>query len=116
MKSASRDKKPRVVKLSNKATHKELSEFPESVRDQFLVGIENLTWGLDPGPGLTVAPLSAVGKGVLELKKNGSPAFRLVYTLKFPGLLVVLAARPKTTNGVDKQLIEVAASRLKLYS
>jgi hypothetical protein len=36
--------------------------------------------------------------------------------LNFPGKVVVLAARPKTTNGVDKQLVEVAASRLKSYS
>lgn len=108
------DKKQRKFDIS-KAVRKELADLPASVRDQFLVALENISWGLDPG--LTVAPLSTtVGKGILELKINGRPAYRLIYTLKFQGKVVVLAARIKTTNGVDKQLIEVAASRLKTYS
>lgn len=97
-----------------KAVLKELEALPEWVRDQFLVALENISWGLPPG--LTVASLSAAGRGVMELKINGRPAYRLVYTLKVPGKVVVLAARPKTCNGPDRQLIEVAASRLKSYA
>jgi phage-related protein len=107
-------KKQRYFEIS-KAVRKELESLPASVRNQFLVALEQISWGLNPG--LIVAPLSnTVGKGILELKINGKPAYRLVYTLNFPGKVVVLAARPKTTNGVDKQLVEVAASRLKSYS
>jgi phage-related protein len=106
-------KKQRYIDLT-KAVRKELKSFPEPIRDQCLVALANISLGLDPG--LTVAPLSnTVGKGVLELKINGRPAYRVVYTLNFPGKVVVLAARTKTSNGVDKQLIEVAASRLKAY-
>lgn len=110
---AGKKRQQRTVEFSNKAASKELGDFPESIRDQFLVSLESLSWDLEPG--LQVAPLSSVAKGVLELKRNGSPAYRLVYTMKFPGKVVVLAARPKTCNGVDRQLIAIAAARLKAY-
>lgn len=112
-KAGKKRRQHRTVEFSNKAASKELEDFPESIRDQFLVSLESISWDLEPG--LQVAPLSSVAKGVLELKKNGSPAYRLVYTMKFPGKVVVLAARPKTCNGVDKQLIAIAAARLKAY-
>jgi len=104
--------KQRSYEIS-KQVRKELGDIPESIRDQFLVALENISWGLESG--LTVAYLKAVGKGVAELKINGRPAYRLVYTTKFPSKLVVLAARSKTCEGQDKKLIEVAASRLKDY-
>jgi len=102
--------KPRFIEI-NKAVHKELADLPKTIRDQFLVALEAISWGL--APTLKSSPLNkTVGAGVWELKINGSPAYRLVYTLNFTGVVVVLAARRKTTNGVDKQLVEVAASRL----
>lgn len=108
-------KTPRAIEFASKQTEKEFEEdLPKTIGKQFAVAMEQLSWDLEPG--LTVSTLSAAGKGVLELKINGRPAWRLVYTLKFEGKLVVLAARRKTTNGPDRQLIEVAASRLKSYS
>lgn len=104
---------PRRIEFSNKQAEKEYGSLPEPIRDQFSVALENISWGLEPG--MTVSHLAAVGKGVAELKKNGSPAFRVVYTTKFKDKLVVLLARPKTAQGQDKKLIEAAASRLKDY-
>lgn len=110
--SGTSKQRKRTYEIS-KPVRKELADLPDSRRDQFLVALENISWGLDPG--LNVAHLSTAGKGVLELKINGSPAYRLVYTLKFEGKVVVLAARAKTSEGQDKQLLEVSASRLKSY-
>lgn len=105
-------KKQRKQVISD-AVLKEYQDLPKEIRNQFLFAQEQISWGLTPE--LKVAPLGVVGKGVLELKINGRPAYRLVYTLEFKGEVIVLAARRKTCNGPDKKLIEVAASRLKSY-
>ena len=94
-----------------KPSRREMDDLPESIIRQFLVGLERISWGLNPG--LPITHLQAAGKGVMELKINGRPAYRLIYTTKYEGELVVLVARSKTSNGPDKKLIEVAASRVK---
>lgn len=109
--AASSKRAPRTVRTAGRAAERELADFPQNIRNRFLFALEQVSLGLQPV--LPVRPLQAVGPGVVELKINGSPAYRLVYTLKFDGYVVVLAARRKTTNGPDKQLIEVTASRLK---
>ena len=103
-------KKERSIEIG-KPAKKELASLPESTRNQFLVALENLKWGLDTG--LKVTHLTTVGPGVIELKINGSPAYRLICSVKNPSKIVVLVARPKTKNGKDKKLLEVAALRLK---
>lgn len=103
-------KRVRSIEIGKQAK-KELQSLPEPIRNQFLVALENVSWGLDPG--LRVTHLTTVDKGVIELKINGRPAYRLIYTVKLPGKVVVLVARSKTTEGQDKKLLEVAASRLK---
>ncbi|GAB6139826.1 hypothetical protein JCM14076_05550 [Methylosoma difficile] len=57
--------------------------------------------------------MDSVGAGVIELRKNGSPAFRCVYVAKYEDTVVVLHAFAKTTNGVDRQALKVAEQRLK---
>lgn len=106
-------KKQRSIEIS-KAVQKELEALPAEKRNQFLVALEQLSWDLEVG--LPIAYLGTVGKGVAELKINGSPAYRLVYTTKFTGKVIVLAARSKSKQGMDLELIEVSASRLKSYS
>lgn len=94
------------------AVRREVADLSESIRDQFLASLEKVSHGVDPF--LPVRALQGKeAKGILELKINGRPAYRLLYTLTFSGFVVVLAARIKTKNGKDQQLIEVAASRLK---
>lgn len=90
---------------------KEMEEVPVGIRKRFLVAIEQLSWGLSPGE--TVRQLSAVGNGVAEVKINGHPAYRLVFTTQVKGKVLVLAVRAKTSNGTDRTLIEVARKRLK---
>lgn len=51
----------------------------------------------------------------MELIINGSPAYRVVYTLQLKGKLVVLAARIKTCEGQDDTLVDVAVKRRKGY-
>jgi phage-related protein len=97
-----------------RAVLQELKDLPEPVRNQFLVNLEMVRVGLDPD--LSLEHLTSVGQGVIELKINGRPAFRLVYTTKIPGKILVVAARAKTANGVDRKLIGTVKRRLKSYT
>ncbi|MGZ8221542.1 MAG: type II toxin-antitoxin system RelE/ParE family toxin [Methylobacter sp.] len=54
-----------------------------------------------------------IGIGVIELRKNGSPAFRCIYVAKYQDAVVVLHAFAKTTNEVNRQTMKVAEQRLK---
>lgn len=111
--SNSRTRRTRTVHFSP-AVRREVADLPEVIRDQFLASLELVSHGSDPF--LEVRALQGKeAKGILELKINGRPAYRLMYTLMFSGFVVVLAARIKTKNGTDQQLIEVAASRLKSF-
>lgn len=103
----------RKVEFAGRQVNKELEEVPGSVRNRFLVAIEQLTWDLEPG--LVVRQLNAAGDGVAELKINGRPAYRLVFTSRIKGTLLVLAVRAKTSEGTDRTLIDVARKRLKAW-
>jgi phage-related protein len=112
--SGRKTKSKQLDVVISKPVKKELADLPEKIRDQFLVNILMLSSGVEPD--LKLSHLSAVGPGVIELKINGSPAYRLVYTTKFKGELVILAARAKTAEGTDRQLLETVTSRLKRQS
>lgn len=49
---------------------------------------------------------------MIELKINGSPAFRCVYIAK-NDLVIVLHSFKKTTNGVDRQAMKTVKQRYK---
>jgi phage-related protein len=55
-----------------------------------------------------------VGKGAIELKINGSPAFRSIYCAKYNDTVYILHSFSKTTNGVDKKAMKTAKERYKL--
>lgn len=97
----------------SKQVVKEMEALPASIRHQFLVSIEQLELGLEPV--LPISHLSSAGKGIVEMKINGRPAYRLVYTTKYEGKVVILAARSKSCEGQDKTLVEVVRQRLKGY-
>ena len=84
---------------------------PDAHREAFLASLEFQCNGLEPL--LKIAHLTDVGSGVIELKRNGSPAYRCVYYSKLPGHIVVLHVTAKTTNGSDAQLKRTAKKRLK---
>ena len=64
-------------------------------------------------PYLPIVPLASVGKGVYELKINGSPAYRCVYVAKYKDRVVVLGAFTKTTNGTDNAIRTTCQRRYK---
>lgn len=99
----------RVVDLS--LGGKNLDRLPEWVRDTFLFNFDLIAAGM--APVLKIDHLTAAGSGVIELKINGSPAYRCMYHLKTPGKVVVLHAAVKTKNGQDNQLIETTRKRYK---
>lgn len=101
---------PSAEIIISKAVFKEMKKLPDRDRERFLFDLLLISHGAEPT--LPIQHLKAVGAGVMELKINGSPAYRLVYTAKFPGKIVVLAARAKTAQGTDKTLMDVARKRL----
>ncbi|MEA9773496.1 type II toxin-antitoxin system RelE/ParE family toxin [Xanthomonas campestris pv. raphani] len=97
--------------IIGKVQHKELAKFPAKVLNEFLVSLEMLEMGLTPA--MEHEKLHAAGKGVIELKRNGRPAYRCMYVIRKSGDVVVLHATRKTTQGQDRQLIATTAERLK---
>jgi phage-related protein len=78
---------------------------------QFMVELDAIANGRETS--LEIEHLTSVGKGVIELKINGRPAYRCVYTTKIPGKVVVLHAFKKTKNGPDGHNLDVVRQRLK---
>lgn len=81
-------------------TDKELSAFPNSVLENFAQDLEMLRWGLDPLSRFK--PMNGLGQGVMELIKNGRPAYRLVYAIK-GNQIHVLHVFSKTSDGTDSK-------------
>ncbi|WAH66951.1 type II toxin-antitoxin system RelE/ParE family toxin [Xanthomonas hortorum] len=97
--------------IIGKTQEKELATFPAKVINEFSVNFEMLEVGLRPA--MDHEKLHAAGKGVIELKINGRPAYRCMYVIRKNGDVVVLHATRKTTQGQDRQLIATTAERLK---
>lgn len=95
----------------SKAVQKELADIPEKKRNQFLFNLEMALAGMEPG--MAHEKLKAAGDGVIELKINGRPAYRCMYTRRKNGDVVVLHATEKTAQGQDKQLVKTTSQRLK---
>ena len=101
----------RVIEFVNNQAKKNMCELPEWVSTQFMVELDSVAHG--NRPSLEIDHLTSVGKGAIEIKINGRPAYRCVYTNKLDGKLVILHAFKKTTNGPDTHNCEVARQRLK---
>lgn len=93
------------------AAEREYKDLPEDIQDEFGKDLRRIQFGQDPE--LTIEHLNSVGAGVVELKINGSPAFRCVYVTKYLDTVVVLHSFTKTTNGVDQKAMKTAKQRLK---
>lgn len=104
-------KKPRIVKFSG-STLKDLKALPQDKQDQIANALIAVQY--DAQPDLAVSHLSLQGSlSAIELKIQGSPAYRCVYNTKDPGVIHVLYVGKKTANGTDRKLIETVTSRLK---
>ena len=96
------------IDFISKQSLKDFSSLPTKIRIQFVQALDRISWGQETT--IRVAPL---GDGLLELKINGSPAYRCVYNNKLPGRVVVVHSFKKTTNGPDHKNVAVAKDRLK---
>ena len=99
------------VEFISKTAKKEYLELPEEAYEQFKRDITILK--RDQRPYLPIEMLTSVGKGVYELKINGSPAYRCVYVAKYKDKLVILGAFTKTTNGSDNAIRTTCQKRHK---
>ncbi len=95
----------------NESADKEYKALPASIQDEFGKDLRLIQLGKEPR--LPIEYLRSVGVGVIELKKNGSPAFRCIYVAKYLDTVIVLHSFIKTTNGVDRPAMKVAECRLK---
>jgi phage-related protein len=95
----------------NEAAEREYKDLPDRIQDEFGKDLRRIQYGEEPR--LSITHLDSVGTGVIELRKNGSPAFRCIYVAKYEDTVIVLHAFAKTTNGVDRQAMKVAEQRLK---
>ncbi|MGZ5026811.1 MAG: type II toxin-antitoxin system RelE/ParE family toxin [Methylobacter sp.] len=95
----------------NDAAEREYKDLPDEIQDEFGKDLRRIQF--DETPVLPITHLESIGAGVIELRKNGSPAFRCIYIAKYLDTVVVLHAFTKTTNGVDRQAMKVAEQRMK---
>jgi phage-related protein len=93
------------------AAEREYKALPKDVQQEFGTSLRAVQD--DKKPFLPIKALSSIGGGVIELKINGSPAFRCVYIAKFMNTVIVLHSFEKTTNGVDKQAMKTLEQRYK---
>ncbi|MCS3745809.1 phage-related protein [Xanthomonas arboricola] len=97
------------------STLKDLKKLPKDKRTQIGNSLTAVQHGR--APFLQFAHLHLPkGMSAIELKINGSPGFRCVYTTKVAGKLHVVYVGKKTTDGTDRQLIELVIKRVRKLS
>ena len=92
------------------SSFKDLEAFPDDIKEQFVLSLSFLQYGMEPL--LKTKPMKGLGKGVIELKKNGKPAYRCVYTIK-DDVVYVLHAFSKTSDGTDSKHEKTVKLRYK---
>lgn len=96
----------RVV-FSNKASKKAFQKLPDKARHPFSSELNDvIAYGVHP----TILNETLFQK-VVELKVNGSPAFRCAYVVK-DDVVVVLHSFAKTSEGPDRQNLDTVKKRL----
>lgn len=95
----------------NAAARREYLDLPDEVKSEFGTSLRAVQE--NKKPFLPITPLPGLGAGVIELKINGSPAFRCVYIAKHFDTVFVLHSFEKTTNGIDRQAMKTTLARYK---
>ena len=95
----------------NDAAEREYKDLPEDIQDEFGKDLRKIQFGQDPK--LPIEHLSGIPVSAIELKINGSPAYRCVYVAKYLDAVIVLHSFVKTTNGVDRPAMKVVKDRAK---
>lgn len=102
---------PREIKFEG-STLKDLMALPQGPQDQIANSVTAIQHGRNAD--LAISHLSLPGNlSAMELKIQGSPAYRCVINIKDAGILYVLYVGKKTATGTDKKLIETVITRLK---
>tara|TARA_Y100000589_G_scaffold322124_2_gene354552 strand:+ start:1742 stop:2077 length:336 start_codon:yes stop_codon:yes gene_type:complete len=99
-----------LVFVSAKA-EKEFYKLPPEAISKFKASLGAVQRGSKPF--LNIDYLDTVGKGVIELKINGRPAYRCLYVAKYKDRIIVLGAFTKTTNGSDQAIRTTGKTRYK---
>ena len=94
----------------NNAAEREYKKLPSAVQDDFGKDLRKVQFGEKPIKPMTY--LDGIGAGLIELKINGSPAYRCVYFAKYMNTVVVLHSFEKTTNSTDNKAMVVVKQRL----
>lgn len=81
-------------------SYKALEDFPAEHRERFALSLDFIAKGFIPP--LKTKFMNGLGEGVLELVKNGRPAYRCVYVVR-DDAIHVLHAFSKTSDGTDKR-------------
>lgn len=97
------------IEFVSEAAQREFAALPRKIQERFALDLEALKKGQRPFSD-TTSLKESVGAGAIELKKNGRPAYRLVYCDK-ENTIFILSAFTKTTNGVDRPAMKTAESR-----
>jgi len=95
----------------NDAAEREYKSFSKNIQQEFGTSLRAVQD--NKKPFLAITALKSIGSGVIELKINGSPAFRCVYIAKFVDTVFVLHSFQKTTNGLDRQGMKTVEQRYK---
>lgn len=100
----------RTYSFYSKAAERDFFKVPpKHIQIIFAAQIEEkLVYNLSP-----TIKFEHLDEGMIELKINGSPAYRCVYTMKQPGKVVILHTFAKTTNGPDVKNVRLARKRAK---
>lgn len=91
-------------------SEKQLKSFPQKDLERFALSLFYIQNGFEPV--LRAKAMKGLGKGVLELTKNGRPAYRCVYVV-CDDAIHVLHAFSKTSDGTDKRHEETIKERYK---
>lgn len=102
------DDNKKSVDFISKQSLKDFSSLPPKIRLQFAHALERISYGLE-----STILIAHLGEGLIELKINGSPAYRCVYYNKLSEQVIVVHSFKKTTNGPDRKNVDVAKDRLK---
>ena len=98
-------------KFVNEGAKRAFMDLPYDTRINFSGEIRRVQEGDDPLDDFKV--LKGEWKGVVELRENGSPAYRALYCAKHLDTVYVLHAFTKTSEKADQKEMDTALSRYK---
>lgn len=98
-------------KFVSEGAKRAFMDLPQDIRINFSGEIRRVQEGENPLDDFKV--LKGEWKGVVELRENGSPAYRAVYCAKHLDTVYVLHAFTKTSEKADQKEMDTALSRYK---